>query len=468
MDQLSPPPEPAAAVSARGALPALSLAALLAALGVSIANVALPAIAADFAVPMRAAQWVVLAYLLTMTVVTLAAGRLGDRHGRRLVLTCGLALFTAMSALAAVAPTLGVLIGARLGQGAGAAVMMALTIAMVRESVAADRTGRAMGLLGTMSAVGTALGPSAGGLLIAWGGWRAVFAVLVPLGGIAIVLAWRALPGDRPSPAAKRGEGPGGLLLAAALAFYSLAMTRAGIATGAALVLAAVAATALFVIAERRAAKPLLPPAMLNDPVVRESLAMNVIVGTTMMTTLVVGPFYLSGALGLGAAEVGMVMAIGPAVAALSGVPAGRLTDRFGPKTITLAGLGEMAVAAVALALLPLWLGVAGYALALATLTPGFQLFQAANNTAVMARAAVDARGIAGALLSLSRNLGFITGASLMGTVFALAAGRGAVGAAAPEALGFAFRATFFLAAAMLAGAFVLGWRRARRPLCQS
>src|SRR5690606_24352698 len=139
---------------------------LLASLGTSIANVALPAFADAFDASFQHIQWVVLAYLLAITTLIVGAGRLGDLTGRRRLLLAGIALFTLASVLCGLAPTLWLLIAARAGQGAGAAIMMALTMAFVAETVPKEWTGTAMGLLGTMSAVGTALGPSLGGILI--------------------------------------------------------------------------------------------------------------------------------------------------------------------------------------------------------------------------------------------------------------------------------------------------------------
>ena len=152
--------------SSRGALVCLSLSMLLASLGTSIANVGLPALAHVFNASFHAVQWVVLAYLFAITAVIVNAGRLGDRLGRRRLLLSGLLLFAAACALCAVAPSLPWLIGARVLQGVGAAVMMAMTLAMVGETVSRERTGRVMGWLGTMSAVGTAMGPSVGGMLL--------------------------------------------------------------------------------------------------------------------------------------------------------------------------------------------------------------------------------------------------------------------------------------------------------------
>src|SRR5437016_9507178 len=191
--------------SAWWALASLSLSMLLSSLGTSIANVGLPTLAQAFTASFQEVQWIVLAYLLAITTLIVSVGRLGDLIGRRRLLLAGIFLFTVASVLCGVAPTLWLLIAARAVQGLGAAIMMALTMAFVGETVPKAKTGSAMGLLGTMSATGTALGPSLGGVLIAGLGWRAIFLVNVPLGILTFLLAHRYLPADRQGPKTDSG-----------------------------------------------------------------------------------------------------------------------------------------------------------------------------------------------------------------------------------------------------------------------
>lgn len=180
--------------SKRGAILCLSLSMLLGSLGTSIANIALPTLALAFETSFSQVQWVVIAYLASLTILVIFAGRLGDRFGRRRMLVWGLVLFSLASLLCGLASGLPMLIAARAIQGIGAAFLMTLTIALVRETVGSERTGRAMGLLGTMSAVGTALGPSLGGALIGWQGWPMIFLVLAPAGLLTTGLALWFLP----------------------------------------------------------------------------------------------------------------------------------------------------------------------------------------------------------------------------------------------------------------------------------
>lgn len=449
------------APSAQWALAALSLAMLLSSLGISIANVGLPTLAQAFNASFQQAQWIVLAYLLAITTLVVSVGRLSDLVGRRRLLLAGICLFTAASAVCGVAPELWLLIAARAAQGLGATVMLALSMAFVGDTVPKAKTGSAMGLLGTMSAVGTALGPSWGGLLIAGFGWRAIFLVKLPLGLLAFFLAHRHLPVDGQVTKAK-GAGfdtRGTLLLALTLAAYALAMTMGRGSFGwlnMALLLAAVLGLGLFMRVEARAASPLIRLAMFRDPVMSASLAMSALVSTVMMATLVVGPFYLSRALGLNAAMVGLVLSVGPVVAALTGVPAGRLVDRFDATRMTRAGLIGMAVGAFALSVVPAALGIVGYIAPIAVVTASYALFQAANNTGVMADVQPSQRGVVSGLLSLSRNLGFITGASVMGAVFALASASVDITMARPEAVAHGMRVTFAAATVLIVAAIAI------------
>ncbi|WP_043590110.1 MFS transporter [Chromobacterium haemolyticum] len=433
------------------ALAGLALAILLASLGGSVANVGLPALAAAFRISFQQAQWVVLAYLLLITLASVNAGRLGDQFGRRRALLAGICLFVAASAGCGAATAFWALIAGRALQGVGAALMLALSMAFVAD---------------------IALGPSLGGALIAGFGWRAMFWLMLPLGALVFALAWRALPEARGSVAERAGfDIVGSGWLALTLAAYALAVTlkldhsrgHFG-ALNAVLLLVAAVGCAAFVRTESRAAAPMLNLVLLCDPALAAGLFCNALVSTVLMATLVVGPFHLARGLGLDAAGVGLAMSAGPLVAALSGVPAGRLVDRHGAEAMARAGLAGIGAGALALALLPSSLGLAGYLLPLALITAAYALFQAANNTQALTGAAARQRGLVSGLLNLSRNLGLISGASLMGAVFAAASGAADIAVAAPPQVAAGTRAAFGLAAALMLAA-LLASARARRKV---
>ncbi|MBW6423809.1 MFS transporter [Rhizobium sp. XQZ8] len=444
-----------------GALMALSLCMLLSSLGTSIANVGLPTFTAAFGASFQETEWIVIAYLLASTTLIVSIGRLGDMIGRRRLLLAGIIAFTAASVLCSLAPGLWPLVAARALQGLGAAAMMALAMALVGEAVPKEKTGSAMGLLGTTSAIGTALGPSLGGLLISSFGWPSIFLLNLPLGATAFLLVWRSLSADpiRKSEGARQFDIAGTMLLAATLAAYALAMTLGrnsfGILNIVLLGMALLGALA-FMTVETRAASPLIRLSLLREPALGSGLAMSVLVATVMMATLVVGPFYLSRSLSLDPAWTGIILSAGPAISTLSGIPAGRLIDRLGASSAIVASLAVMIAGCIGLALLPGLFGIAGYLVAIAVLTPGYQLFQAANNTAIMQDIEPGRRGLVSGLVNLSRNLGLITGASAMGAVFAFASGAADISLAGREAIAGGMRTTFLVAAALVFLAFGL------------
>lgn len=332
--------------------------------------------------------------------------------------------------------------------------MMALTLAFVSDLVPKEKAGRAMGLLGTMSAVGTALGPAAGGLLLSVGGWPMLFVINVPLGILATWLTWRYVPTGKPAahPFATM-DVPGMLLLMAALPAYALAMTqhaRLGLTGVISLLMIAAGSVALFIRVEARAASPLIRLDVLRQPGVGSGVALSALVSTVVMATLVVGPFYLSLGLGLRAAQVGLVMAAGPIVAAVISFPAGRWVDHHGAFRMTRFGLSGLLAGAASLAVMPLTCGALGYVFALVLLTAGYAVFQTANNAGVMAGVSSDQRGVVGGALALARNLGLVSGASLMGAIFLAGADTLEIASAAPAAVAAGMHVTFGAAAALI------------------
>ena len=463
MKTLADPTFPVADISVRHpsairlALAALFLSMLLSSLGTSIANVSLPTLAEAFEASFQAVQWIVLGYLLAVTSLIVSVGRLGDLFGPRRILLAGILIFTAASVVCGLASALWLLITARVVQGVGAAAMMALTMAFVTETVPKAQIGQAMGLLGTTSAIGTALGPSVGGFLIAGFGWPAIFFLNVPLGAIAFLLARNYLPKDRSAKAAGLVfDRLGTFLLALALSAYALAMTVGRGHFGAwnvSLLALAGIGIGLFAFVEAKVAAPLVRLALLQDRKLTAGLLTSGLVSTVMMTTFVVGPFYLSLALGLQSASVGLVLSLGPLVAAGMGVPAGRMVDRLGAARVATLGLSGIASGAMSLALLPAPCGIIAYLAPIVMMTVSYALFQTANNTAVMRDRPPDQRGVVSGMLNLSRNLGLITGTAVMGAVFAFAANAIDLTKASPAAVATGMRVTFGAAVALILSA---------------
>ncbi len=442
-------------VSIRWILTSLALTMLLPSLATSITNVALPTLAKTFAISFHETQWIVLAYLIPTTSLIVVAGRLGDMINRHQLMLSGTLLFTIASVLCGFAPSFWVLIVGRIGQGIGATVLMALTIAYVGDVIPKSKTGSAMGLLGTMSAIGTASGPSIGGVLISAFGWRSIFFVLVLLGIFSMFLTRRYLPTPKEQLKTTKQNFDiiGTLLLALSIGAYALAVNVKNgqfSQSNLILLLVAMVGSVLFVTVEMQVKTPLIQLKLLRNPILSARLIINVLVMTVMMATLVVTPFYLSIAIGLDESLVGLVMSIGPAISIVTGFPAGRMVDRFGVSSISMIGLVAMAIGAFALSSLPMTLGVLGYVIAIVILTPSYQLFQAANNTGVMMGIHPNQRGVISGILSLSRNLGLITGTSVMGAIFASASMTTDITSAQPSAIATGMSATFMVAGILM------------------
>lgn len=405
----------------RTALLGPSFSIILASLGTSTAAVTLPALSHDFQGSDIDTTFVVSAYILATTALIVPVGRAGDLFGKRTVLVLGLCFFILGALLAFHAATLPVLIVSRLIQGAGAAAMMAMPLAQVRDIVATGQVGRWMGMMGTMSAIGTASGPALGGAIVASFGWRAVYLLQIPVAGIALALCLIYVTDNKRADTSTGLDFAGASALAvflAAVTFFVSDIAAGFDAVTATLLAVALVAFAGFLVIESRTAIPIIPLELLRSTHLRLSLAMNAIVSLVMMGILVVGPFFLTGGLGLTTAQMGMAMSVGPISSALSGVPAGRLTEKIGAGRAVFVGGLAVTIAAAAMAGLPYLFGIGGFIAAFILLSPSYQVFLAALNTSVMESALEKDRGVTSGVLNLSRNFGFILGASAISGVF--------------------------------------------------
>lgn len=454
------------AKSSPGAIASLSATIFLSSLGGSVANVGLPTLSRTFGISFPQAQWIVIAYFLAVISLIINAGRLADSVGRQRLLLAGLALFGLASIGAGVAWSFWFLIAARALQGMGGAIMLVLAFALVCDIVRPARLGSVLGLLGAMSGLGTAAGPSLGGLLIAGLGWRALFLVNVP---ICIAIAWmvyRTVPRTlHPAATPWRPDWAGTFLLISALCAYCYAATLASgrFAAGNIIALAlAVVGVATFILVERRAADPLLRMGMFRDISLCGNLAMSVIGSTVIMATLVVGPFYLVEGLHMTPAQAGLTLSAGPVTSVIAGVPIGRLVDRLGISAMSMSGLVIMGVGTTALAFGEGIVGLPRFVGAMIVVTGGYSVFQIANNAAVMAKSSSGTRGSFAGLINLSRNIGLVTGASVMASIFSATAHDGAPGGLAAA---HGLRATFATAAGMAALAVAIGLSSGAVPI---
>jgi MFS family permease len=215
---------------ARSAHPRLALATTVLASGLafvdgSVVNVGLPAIGQSFSADAGALQWVVNGYLLPLSAHLLLGGAAGDRFGRRRLLIAGTALFAVASLVCSLAPGLGILLAGRLLQGAGAAMLMPNSLAILGATFTGEAQGRAIGVWSASGAALGAIGPVLGGWLIDIGSWRLIFLLNLPLAGAAILLAWRSIAPDEQHND-QRLDWIGGALATLGLGALTFALTR--------------------------------------------------------------------------------------------------------------------------------------------------------------------------------------------------------------------------------------------------
>jgi EmrB/QacA subfamily drug resistance transporter len=244
--------------AARWVLAATVLGSGIAFLDGTVVNVALPAISAELGASLAGLQWVVNAYLVTLSALLLLGGSLGDRFGRRRMFVTGLAAFTVASAMCGLAPTTGWLVAARAVQGVGGALLVPGSLAIIAASFAPEDRGRAIGAWSGLAGVASSIGPFLGGWLVDTGSWRLVFLINVPLAAVAGAIAVRHVPETR-APGSGRLDVPGAVLVTGALAAMSWAAIRQGGTAALVAGVVGVAAFVAFLAWERVAPSPMLP-----------------------------------------------------------------------------------------------------------------------------------------------------------------------------------------------------------------
>ncbi|MHA4807507.1 MFS transporter [Flavitalea flava] len=440
------------------ALFGISLILFMVNLDASIVVVGLPAMIKSFHSGFVTAQWIVLSYMLALTALIAGAGRLGDLFGKKKLYLCGIAVFTLASLGCGLAANAGTLITLRALQGVGAAFCISLSFAIAGDMVPKERMGKTMGILTTMVPLGIASGPTVGGLLLSVFGWPSMFLVNIPIGIMAWLLINKHTQANRP-PDPARVDYMGMLLLALALGSYALGMTYMeekgiGHPLVVSLLIGAVLGLILFVFYESRTPHPFLKISMFRNGVLSSSLLASVLVYVVMTSTFLLFPFYLGRACDFKPLTVGLIMSFGPLFTALLSVQAGRIADRFGARRIMLAGVLIMAAGCLAMSTVNPGQGILGFIWRIGILQLGLTFFQTPNNATVMELAAPDQRGLLSGLLSLSRSTGQITGAAVMGTIFAILV-TGAAGtdttSAGPAAITRGLDLVFLIAAGLSA-----------------
>ncbi|NIH84230.1 MFS transporter [Amycolatopsis granulosa] len=302
-------------------------------LDVTVVNVALPTIGARLHADLPVLQWIVDGYTVVLAALLLSGGALGDVLGHRRVVLAGLAVFGAASAGCALAPAGSTLIAFRVAQGAGAALLLPGTLAVITRTYPGRREqARALGIWAGVSALALSAGPLLGGVLVSVAGWRSLFWINVPLTALAMA---GTLLVPRDPPASGRVDVKGTVAGAAALALLVFAVIESSVVAG----LAGVAAAVVFVAVERSSPAPMLPLTLLRS---RTFAAANLVAGAMNFAglgTILVVTLYLQGVRHVPPLTAALAMLPGFLPLSLLAPVTGRLTARFGPRPVMISGL---------------------------------------------------------------------------------------------------------------------------------
>ena len=391
---------------------AIWLAMAMSVLDGAIANVALPTIARELGSSASSSIWIVNAYQLAITVTLLPLAALGDRLGYRRVYIAGLAIFTLGSLGCALSNSLPTLVVARVFQGLGAGGIMSINAALVRFTYPKRLLGRGIGLNALVISVSAAIGPTVAAAILARASWEWLFAVNVPIGVVAMVIAARALP--RTVGSQRKFDWVSAILNAVAFGFLILgaeSAAREGLALGLGKLAIGAAAAVALVWRELRRDEPLVPFDLMRIPLFGLSIATSVVSFTAQMMAFVALPFYFQEVLGRSAVATGLLITPWPLAVGVAAPLAGRLADRYRAGALGGAGLAVMAVGLLALSLVRPGDSDFDIAWRMALCGMGFGFFQSPNNRAMVSSAPLHRSGAAGGALATARLLGQTAGA---------------------------------------------------------
>ncbi len=434
-------------------------------LDASIVTVAFPTLQRSFHASLGSVTWVGLSYLLVLVCLVTGVGRMADMVGRKLLYLYGFIVFIVGSALCGLAPDLLALDGFRILQGVGAAMIQANSVAILVLALPREKLGRGIGIQGAAQALGLALGPTIGGLLIALGGWRLIFFINVPVGMAGTIMAWFLIPRSRHLQDRVPFDWPGLGLFVPAVAALLSAVSFANSAGWTSppiigLFLLAVALGAAFIRRERHIPDPMLDLTLFKRVPFAAGISSGLLSYLVLFGTLFVVPFYLERALHLSPGRSGLMLGVMPIALGITAPIAGRLAEKLGSRPLTVSG---MAITATMMGALTVAHGTLLFVVAeLAGLGVGLGLFTPPNNAAIMGAVPREQSGLASGVLNMTRGVGTAMGLAVTSLVFGLVAGSEHASVAV---VARGFEASVAVLGLIALMAMVLAGMRGRTPL---
>jgi EmrB/QacA subfamily drug resistance transporter len=405
-------------------LAAVSLALFMIMLDNTVVNVALPSIERDLGAHLAELEWIVAGYALTFAALLLTGGKLADLFGRRRVLVMGLVIFGGSSLACALAPSAGVLIGARVVQGVGAALMSPATLSIISATFPPRQRGTAIGVWVGVSAIALTIGPLVGGLLTEDAGWSSIFYVNVPIAAVAVAACFLLIDESKDTSLEQRLDLPGLATSAIGLFALTYALIEAntqGWTSGRIVGAFAVAALSLaaFVVLELRQRVPMLDLSLFRSGTFTGANTVVLLVALAMFGIFFFLSLYMQNILGYSAVQAGAAFLPMTLLIVLLAPIAGRISDRLGSRFLMTIGMTLVGTELLYFSMLGVqenyWALVPGMLLGgigmPAVMTPG--------SAAALSGVPVDKAGVGSAVLNSSRQVGGSIGIALMGAIMA-------------------------------------------------
>jgi len=402
---------------------AVAMGVFLATIDSSIVNVALPTMVKELSTTFAIVEWIVLVYLLTISILMLSVGRIADIVGKKKLYLAGFLVFLTGSLLCGTATHIYALIGYRVIQAIGAAFMMVLGTAIVTEGFPPTERGMALGFIGTVVSAGVITGPTLGGIILHYLKWNWIFFVNLPVGVVGILLVQKYVPDIVPN-LKQHFDITGAVIMFLGLGSFLFSLSFGqmyGFTQPAVIILFIVfiAMLILFIRFERKTREPMLDLALFKNT----QFSVNVFTGFLTFVAnsgnFFLMPFYFTNVLHLSSGKIGLLMGIIPGVMSFTAPISGKLSDRLGTRVISLCGLVFLFIGIFSLTTLDVMTTIPQYIIRAIPIGLGLGLFQSPNNSAIMGAAPKNRLGIAAGMMSLTRTLGQTTGIALTGALWA-------------------------------------------------
>lgn len=387
----------------------------------SIVNIAIPVISERLNVPMNQSEWIVSIYLITICILILLFGKIGDSIGKIKIFRWGTFIFVLGSLLCGIEINLGFLLVARMIQALGASMTMAANYGIITEIFPIKERGKALGLMGSFVSLGSIAGPGIGGVLLAHLGWSSIFLINVPVGLITIIIGMRVLPKDlylKKETIDTKGFLTFAVFIASLFVGIFLGQEM-GFTKPFILVLFAVALVSFFTFirVENKVKMPLVDFRLFKNSLFSISLFCAFLIFITNFFFNVMMPFYLQRTLALSPSHAGLLLMVFPMVMVIAAPVSGSLSDKVGAEILTFVGLVLSSCIQLTFIFIDANTNLIFFSCIIGLMGLANALFQSPNNAIVMSSVPKNQLGIAGSMNSLARNLGMVFGISFATTI---------------------------------------------------